>query len=440
MTAAAPRSESRTTAIAVRSALGWAIAALFGAIGILLLQIPGFPKVVAAQITAGTIGLVGGLSNASLIRSTGGTVSWKQGVMLSLAWALSCIIGITPPFFTSGIPLQMMVLTFYAFALSGALGGAATVVIIRSSGDDKDSFHFAPAVVIWSIGFGTAAIAATVVGEGLSMIMPVWIAWAIAFEAMALIIGSAGGYAIVKLLRTAGPARSAAEESNRSSRIRGNNRRSAIILLALCLPFYLNDLSDIYVTDWRLWILIDYVAVKLFPCFVIFWLIRNREMDFSDFGLNIPSAASFLTVFFIGALSGLFIEHNGYLVVDKLHGYHPLGGIPEIEGPLWKWIDLTAGLLMTGICEEMVFRGYLRTFLSRYTKRASVIILISALAFGLIHWSGGFSKVLVTSTVGAVFMLLYLRTSSLPAIMAAHFAINFVDYANFVPKYIFRFF
>jgi len=95
---------------------------------------------------------------------------------------------------------------------------------------------------------------------------------------------------------------------------------------------------------------------------------------------------------------------------------------------------------MTGICEELVFRGYLRAFLSRYAKRASIIVLISSLAFGLIHWSGGGAKVLVTSAIGAVFMILYLRTSSLPAIMTAHFAVNFVDYANVVPTEIFQFF
>ncbi|MCG6534668.1 MAG: CPBP family intramembrane metalloprotease, partial [Syntrophales bacterium LBB04] len=348
-------------------------------------------------------------------------------------------IGVSPLFFTSGTPLKMMALSFYTFALPGALGAAATFVIVRSSWNDKDSFHFASPVIIWSCAFGIAALAATVVGEGLSMIIPAWIAWAIAFEAMALIMGGAGGYAIVKLLGTAGPALSVSAENRRSAEIPGNNRCSAVILLALCLPFYLNDLSDIFVTDWRLWILIDYVAVKLFPCFVIFWLILKQKMDFADFGLNIPPAASFLTVFFISTLIGIFIDQNGYHFADKIHGYQPLGGMPEIASPLWKWIDLTVGLLMTGICEEMVFRGYLRTFLSQYTKRASAIVLISALAFGLIHWSGGFSRVLVTSVVGAVFMLLYLRTSSLPAIMAAHFAINCVDYANIVPKYIFRF-
>jgi len=37
---------------------------------------------------------------------------------------------------------------------------------------------------------------------------------------------------------------------------------------------------------------------------------------------------------------------------------------------------------------------------------------------------------------GAVFMLLYLQTRSLPAIMLAHFAVDFIDTANVIPKFI----
>ena len=66
-------------------------------------------------------------------------------------------------------------------------------------------------------------------------------------------------------------------------------------------------------------------------------------------------------------------------------------------------------------------------------------VSLSAIAFGLIHWSGGFHSVVITSIIGAVFMLLYLKTNSLPGVMAAHFIVNFIDFATFVPKSLFRF-
>jgi len=47
--------------------------------------------------------------------------------------------------------------------------------------------------------------------------------------------------------------------------------------------------------------------------------------------------------------------------------------------------------------------------------------------------------VITASAIGAVFMIAYLRTSSLPAIMLAHFAINFIDFAGVIPKSMFKF-
>jgi membrane protease YdiL (CAAX protease family) len=92
-----------------------------------------------------------------------------------------------------------------------------------------------------------------------------------------------------------------------------------------------------------------------------------------------------------------------------------------------------------GIFEELVFRGFMHTFISRYTENSCAIVLISSVAFGLIHWSLGLHAVLITSTVGAILMIAFVRTRSLPAIMLAHFTINFIDFAGVIPKAIFKF-
>jgi membrane protease YdiL (CAAX protease family) len=144
-------------------------------------------------------------------------------------------------------------------------------------------------------------------------------------------------------------------------------------------------------------------------------------------------------VFLVVAFVGTIIDQNGYQLVAKLSGYSPLGGMPAITNPVWNWIDLTFGLFMVGIFEELIFRGYMHTFISRYTKSSFAIVVISAVAFGLIHWSLGLHDVLITSTIGAVFMTAYLRTRSLPALMLAHFAVNFIDFAGIIPKSIFTF-
>ena len=219
----------------------------------------------------------------------------------------------------------------------------------------------------------------------------------------------------------------------------GKNRIYILALVLLASPFYLNDFANMYVENWRWWLFIDYVGVKLFPFLVVLWLIHSKKMRVSEFGLTTQTIPSFLVVFLVVALVGTIIDQNGYKLVAKLSSYSPLGGMPAITNPVWNWIDLTFGLLLVGIFEELIFRGYMHTFISRYTKSSFAIVVISAVAFGLIHWSLGLHAVLITSTIGAVFMIAYLRTRSLPAIMLAHFTVNFIDFAGIIPKSIFTF-
>ena len=166
---------------------------------------------------------------------------------------------------------------------------------------------------------------------------------------------------------------------------------------------------------------------------------HSSEISAADFGLRPQALPSFVAIFLVATLAGILIDQNGYALLAGLPGYAQLGGMPPIADPVWDWLDLTFGLLMVGVFEELVFRGYLCTFLQRYTRSSLAIVLISAAAFGLIHWGLGLHAVLVTAIIGALFMVAYLRTRSLPAIMLAHFAINFVDFSGVIPKSIFKF-
>lgn len=213
-----------------------------------------------------------------------------------------------------------------------------------------------------------------------------------------------------------------------------------LVVILLVSPFYLNDFASIFIKDWRLWLFIDYAGVKFLPFVVALWLIRSRRMRPAEFGLTIQGMPSFFVVFLVVAFLGTIIDQNGYQLIAKLPGYSPLGGMPAITSPVWNWVDLTLGLLMVGIFEELVFRGFMHTFIRRYTENSFAIVVISSVVFGLIHWSLGLHAVLITSTIGAVFMIAYLKTRSLPAIMLAHFAINFIDFSGVVPRSIFKLF
>ena len=211
-----------------------------------------------------------------------------------------------------------------------------------------------------------------------------------------------------------------------------------IILALLTVPFYLNDFSSIFVKDWRIWLLIDYVGVKIFPLVVMMWLLTNKMMTPVDFGLTKQSISSFVVLFVVITIFGIVVDQNGYLILSSFPGYAPLGAMPNINSHTWNWIDLTLGLLLVGIVEEMVFRGYMYTFLSRLTQDGFKIVAVSSVLFGLIHWSSGLHTVIVTSIIGAIFMFAYVRTRMLPPIMLAHFAVNFLDFSGVLPKSIFQ--
>ncbi len=427
--------------ILYRSVFGWCVAALFGVAGMLITIYFDFPNILAAQTTMGILGLTGGLSHALIIKTAGGRMTLERSLTLAVIWALSCMGGVMPLFLTFGTPSKMAVLAFYSFAIFGALGGLATALTMKTFFDRASSQDIVPSVVAWSLSFGLAAIAGEIIGGALQLFLPAWAAWCFAFGALALIVGSGSGYSIVLFLKPAREQKRVFERSkfNNEALLHTKSKSDMGILILLTLPFYLNDFANIFVKDWRLWLLIDYSIVKLFIFLMVFGLIHSKRMQPSEFGLHPQRALPFAIVFVIGTMAGTFIDQNGYMILNRLPGYPPLNAMPELGNSLWKWIDLTAGLLMVGIAEELVFRGYLSTFLSRYTQNPVTIVAISAVAFGFIHWSGGFHQVIVTAAIGSVFMVLYLRTHSLPAIMLAHFAVNFIDFADVIPKAMFKF-
>ncbi|MBU0971723.1 MAG: CPBP family intramembrane metalloprotease [Proteobacteria bacterium] len=219
----------------------------------------------------------------------------------------------------------------------------------------------------------------------------------------------------------------------------GKNGLYILALVLLAGPFYVNDFANLYVKSWPWWLFIDYAGVKFFPLAVVFWMIHSKKMKANQFGLETACGVSFVLVVVVVTLAGTLIDQNFYPLISTFPGYKALGSMPQIGNIVWNWVDLTFGLFMVGVCEELVFRGFLHTFLGRYFKRSWVILVISSVAFGLIHWSLGLHAVVVTSIIGALFMGFYLKTRSLPAIMIAHFLINFIDFAGVIPKSLFRF-
>jgi membrane protease YdiL (CAAX protease family) len=212
------------------------------------------------------------------------------------------------------------------------------------------------------------------------------------------------------------------------------SRQDAVIIGVLTLPFLLNDFANIFVSDYRVWLVVDYVLVKALPLGVILYLLRVRTISYSDLGIQRLRFGRFMIWTFTMTVLGIVLDQFGSRFFESLLPDTRLGGIPPITDPLVAQIDLYLGLALVAVVEELIFRGLYFTILSRYFPSRVVVFGISALAFGLIHWSIGLNAIIHTALIGAVFMICLWKTGSVLPTLFAHFFVNYVAFSGVLTK------
>lgn len=208
----------------------------------------------------------------------------------------------------------------------------------------------------------------------------------------------------------------------------------ALIIGVLTLPFLLNDLANIFVRDYRVWLAIDYAFVKALPLAVILYFLRVRRISFSDLGIQGLRFGRFLGWTFTMTILGVILDQFGSRFFASLLPDTRLGGMPPITNALVNQIDLYLGLALVAVVEEVIFRGLYFTLLSRYFPSRIIVFAISASAFGLIHWSLGLSAIAHTAVIGAVFMICIGKTGSVLPTIVAHFFVNYVAFSGVVTR------
>jgi len=430
-----------TRNIFLYSALGWMVAAVIGTGWALCVKSLSLPKLFAAQSTLGIFGFAGSMSHCLLLHKTNEERDRWISILLSLVWGVCFAGAVTPLFSIFGTAVKMAIFAFSSFAVFGGIGGMATAWIAKRMFDDFPCEDIVAIIVIWAFGLGLGAVSVYASTAFLKLFSPEPVAVVLAIGAMALILGACSGLSLALCMPGKEIGRrflkpdDVYDQSLAEERL-GYNILTAILLFA---PFYLNDFSNIFISDWRWWLSIDYIFARLFPFILICRMLSRNRVSPEAMGIGPQSMLSSIIVYIVGTLAAILILQNKFFILNGVPGYQPLGVIPKIFHEDWRWFDLTAGLMVTAVVEELVFRAYLYSFLRRLTDRALHIILISALAFGLIHWSLGFHHVIATSVIGGIYMLLYIRTRSLPALVFAHYTVNFIEYSDVVDKFLFNF-
>ena len=138
----------------------------------------------------------------------------------------------------------------------------------------------------------------------------------------------------------------------------------------------------------------------------------------------------------LGALAGLttFFMVSSISLILKLAGIEPQAGdfqktlFNSLQGntELFLWSIYTIGLV-TGIIEELYFRGYLMNhFIEKGLEKEGLVV--SSVLFGMIHYGPGttLSIPFILTGVGFLFGYSYLKTRNLWVSISAHTVYNSV--------------
>ncbi|MBK8159715.1 MAG: CPBP family intramembrane metalloprotease [Rhodospirillaceae bacterium] len=104
-----------------------------------------------------------------------------------------------------------------------------------------------------------------------------------------------------------------------------------------------------------------------------------------------------------------------------------LGEYPRPSGWLY-FVDLTLGLALVAVHEELVFRKLGYHALKSVLRSELAIVIVSALVFGLYHWWRGAAGIIGAALYGLLAMPCYRLTGSLWPIVFAHFLVDYIAF------------
>ncbi len=182
---------------------------------------------------------------------------------------------------------------------------------------------------------------------------------------------------------------------------------------------------------YLVWMLIDY-SVRIITLIAFFILykeyILTRNMLYLD-------PVSYKRVLYIALPLALFGIVTFELIDNNLASINIYEGtvFPEITNRLLFWFDMSFGLVLVSVSEELLFHSY---FYALFKDRISSngLIFYSALIFAAIHWSNNLTNILGVFIWGVVAMKVFIRVGSIWPLIIAHTLVNFVLFTEMLPE------
>ena len=179
----------------------------------------------------------------------------------------------------------------------------------------------------------------------------------------------------------------------------------------------------------------DRIVRLYLPTIVVQWVLaayvifvgRRRNAFSFLLGAGWFSLRRAMTDLAIAACAIFAIEGSEFLaarVWDARHGASVVALLPSSPGERTAWVLFAVS---AGVCEELVYRGYLQTQLRAFTRSTSIAILSQAALFGLAHGEQGAFVMVRFGLYGVGLGILAWRRKSLAAGMVAHVAIDLLS-------------
>lgn len=194
----------------------------------------------------------------------------------------------------------------------------------------------------------------------------------------------------------------------------------AIYALAV-IPFFANDVGFILAENAGTWLAVDYGSKLAALAVVALAPSLRRTVQEGSGRPRAPwhaavaaAVISVIAIALFAAIDALGLDRD-----TMLQAFYPLDE---------TWLlafDLTAGLAITAVAEELLFR---RLFLDVFRKRLAVPALYGASAalFAAIHWSNGLGTMGGALLTGLMLLWLTRRCGTVLPAIAAHYVINLV--------------
>jgi membrane protease YdiL (CAAX protease family) len=106
-----------------------------------------------------------------------------------------------------------------------------------------------------------------------------------------------------------------------------------------------------------------------------------------------------------------------------------IGKYPHPTGWL-NIFDLVVGLALVAVSEEIIFRRLLRNASQPYLGDGALAVLTTSLIFGAYHWWSGIGNILLATTIGILFMVMYRRSGTLWPVVLAHYLVDLIAFSS----------